>query len=191
MGPGAVERRGELLTRVSAFTESGLFDDAAPIEPPPARCFERSQSCADFRNGIDTVEEEERDDESSDWEDVDSDAEFTTPAKKGVASPIVTVADTDIAAIAPRKSSRLYRLGVLAFILAVSVPMLQNTPLLGKNSQPILGAKGGPIPNAVPTDNTMLVEDVSFWKRDNSPTSVCKRWSHQCACDEILVENYH
>lgn len=188
MGPGAAfERRRGLPRRVSAFTESGLFDDASPIEPPPARCFDQSQFFAESSSETSTNGEEERDAESSEWEDVDSDVESTKPAKRGVASPVVTVVDTDIAAIAPRRSSRLYRLGVLAFILAVSVPMLQNTPLLGKTNQPILGAKGGPIPNQPHVDSTMLVEDVSFWKREDTPTSVCKRWSHQCACDKIYV----
>lgn len=182
MEPGAVERRGGLARRVSAFREVGLFDDGSLIEPPPARWLEHSQS---LESETDRAEEEEKDD-NSEWEDVDSDADLTTAAR-GAASPTVTLVDTDIALIASRKSSRLHRLGVLALILAVSIPILQNTPLLGTNSHAILGARGGVIPHEARTDDRTLVEDVSFWKRDNSPTDVCKRWSHQCAYCQVLV----
>lgn len=168
---------------MSAFREVGLFDDDdSPVEPPPARWLEHPQS---LKSETDGVEQEERD-ENSEWEDVDSAADLTTAAK-GVASPTVTLIDTDIALVASPRSSRLHRLGVLALILAVSVPILQNTPLLGTNSHAILGAKGGVIPHEARTDDSMLVEDVSFWKRDNSPTDVCKRWSHQCAYRQVLV----
>ena len=84
---------------------------------------------------------------------------------------------TDNETVNPRSSS--YRLWMLALIVLISIPILYDTPLLGKSGPSILGAKAGVI-RRVETEKPAAIEgEIS--KRDNSPTDVCSRWSHQAA----------
>jgi hypothetical protein len=86
------------------------------------------------------------------WEDVDENEEDTDVS--GVSSKTVIVTP-----VRSRISRKMYRLGVLVLLLAMSLPLIRwRTPL---------GAEAGPIRGE-------LVD-----KRDNSPTDICKRWSHQ------------
>ena len=79
----------------------------------------------------------------------------------------------------PNPQSSSYRLWMLALIALISIPLLYDTPLLGKASPSILGAKAGVI-RRVETEKAAATEG-EIAKRDNSPTDVCSRWSHQAA----------
>ncbi len=79
----------------------------------------------------------------------------------------------------PQGSSFFYRLLMLALIVIIAVPLLNDTPIFGKARPSILGAKGGIIRR---TDAVPLVAiEGEVLKRDNSPTDVCSRWSQQAA----------
>ena len=79
----------------------------------------------------------------------------------------------------PNPQSSSYRLWMLALIVLISIPLLYDTPLLGKAGPSILGAKAGVI-RRVETEEAAATEG-EIAKRDNSPTDVCSRWSHQAA----------
>lgn len=72
-----------------------------------------------------------------------------------------------------------YRLWMLALIVVVAIPLLYDTPLLGQVGPSILGAKAGVI-RRVEAEKPAAIEG-EITKRDNSPTDVCSRWSHQSA----------
>lgn len=76
-------------------------------------------------------------------------------------------------------SSFIYRFSATALILAILVPLLHGVPWVGHASVSPIGVTGGVIrrePNPV-----VEVQDTNLAKRDNSPTDVCTRWSHQTA----------
>ncbi|OQN99803.1 hypothetical protein B0A48_14573 [Cryoendolithus antarcticus] len=70
----------------------------------------------------------------------------------------------------------MYRLGGLAFILALAFPMLQSTGFLGQSALPVQPVDAGVIPV---TARSHAGVDLS--RRDDSPTDVCFRWAQQSA----------
>ena len=80
---------------------------------------------------------------------------------------------------APTQQSSSSRLWMLALVALISIPLLYDTPLRGKAGPSILGAKAGVIRRAE-TDRPAAIQG-NIAKRDNSPTDVCSRWSHQAA----------
>ncbi len=79
----------------------------------------------------------------------------------------------------PPGSSLYYRLLMLALIVVIAVPLLHDTPLLGKAGPSILGAKAGVIRRDDAEAPAAIEGEII--KRDDSPTDVCSRWSHQAA----------
>ena len=70
------------------------------------------------------------------------------------------------------------RLILLAVLLAVALPSLHNSPIFSAGIT-LIGAKAGATRNRpVQEIRTLPKELVS---RDNSPTNICTRWSHQTA----------
>jgi hypothetical protein len=70
------------------------------------------------------------------------------------------------------------RLILLAVLLAVALPSLHNSPIFSAGIT-LIGAKAGATKDGpVPEIRTLPEELVS---RDNSPTNICTRWSHQTA----------
>jgi hypothetical protein len=167
--------------RVSAFREVGLFDDDNTLTVPPPKPATKSlpkrPSVVRFRSDASIIPSQELD---SEWEDVDSDEEsegFTDGFPKRLNRP-------------SWMSSKIGRLGILTYLLALSLPVFQSTSFFGSPGHTILGAKGGVI-REHPRDDGFKAAEVGLLRaRDNSPTDVCKRWSHQSECSflESLIE---
>ena len=107
-------------------------------------------------------------------------SEFTSQRSESIGNEKFVPYNTEIAnplQTTPKRSS--YRLWMLALIVVVAIPLLYDTPLLGQVGPSILGAKAGVI-RSVETEKPAAIEG-DLTKRDNSPTDVCSRWSHQSA----------
>lgn len=123
-----------------------------------------------FRSKTDIFEEEKKSEDE--WEDVDdTDSDDSTAEDDGTLSTTTLRPNTHT-----RTYSRLYRLGILAFLLAVTLPLLQNNPVVGDNGHILFGARGGVIPST-PAD--YMEEDEKLLRRGDTPTDICTRWSHQ------------
>jgi hypothetical protein len=150
--------------RKSVFRETGLFDDyspAMPPSPPPSR----PRLKVRFRSSNDVFEHTSTEEE---WEDVaESDTEWNwKPSTVLVAPPPITPTP---------KVSLVHRLSLLAFVLAIAIPMTHYIPF-GSSNRPMLGATGVPVPETAEP----IFEDV-LSRRDTDPTDYCKRWSQQSA----------
>lgn len=66
----------------------------------------------------------------------------------------------------------LLKLGVVALILAATLPFIQQPVSTEDNAGPSIGVDS----RAVPIERKMVLET-----RADSPTDVCTRWSHQSA----------
>jgi hypothetical protein len=155
--------------RKSAFRETGLFEDDTEYQPPspPCRPLSRPSLKVRFRSSNDVFE---LDSDDQEWEDaVESDEELSwqsttittpliVPSKSVTATPILSL---------------FRRLSFVAFMLAVTLPLVHFTPF-GTPSHPILGATGVPVKEAEEP-----IFDDALTKRDNNPTDYCKRWSQQ------------
>ena len=123
-----------------------------------------------FRSKTDIFEEEKKSEDE--WEDVyDADSGDSTAEDDGTLLTMTLRPNTYT-----RTYSRLYRLGILAFLLAVTLPLLQNNPVVGDNGHTLFGARGGVIPST-PAD--YMEEDEELLRRGDTPTDICTRWSHQ------------
>jgi hypothetical protein len=156
--------------RRSIFTEVGLIDEhtihtkrsPAPIlvtehalrQQRPSRTvrFRSRNSVFGEENGIDEVNDE------SDWESVDED-EITRPTSSSLSTHTMT-------------SSRLYRAGFFAVVLALMLPIIQMISIAP------LSVYGSSIPRA---SITSVAERSTLLERADSSTDVCKRWSGQSA----------
>jgi len=67
-------------------------------------------------------------------------------------------------------AAKLYRLGLLAGLLAIILPFLQMSTITP------VGVSGGAIPRSAIEQQT----NSQIGKREDSPTQVCRRWSGQC-----------
>ena len=72
------------------------------------------------------------------------------------------------------------RLMMLALVLLVAMPLLYDTPLLGKSGTSILGAEAGVIRRAGPQKKD-FIDGKLVTRRDITDTDVCNRWSQQSA----------
>jgi hypothetical protein len=70
------------------------------------------------------------------------------------------------------------RLFPFTFIFVAFMVVLHNSPLIGKAGETAIGVEGGVI--RTPIVDSVLVE-ADLAKRENSPTDVCTRFSHQSA----------
>ena len=74
------------------------------------------------------------------------------------------------------------RLMTLALILILAMPILYDTPLLGKAGPSIIGAKAGVIQKSeIRKKDFVDGQLVTRQQVTDSDTSVCNRWSHQSA----------
>lgn len=72
------------------------------------------------------------------------------------------------------------RLMMLAFVLLVAIPLLYDTPLLGKAGPSIIGAKAGLIRRSGPQKKD-FVDGYLVTRQAATDTNVCNRWSQQSA----------
>ncbi len=72
------------------------------------------------------------------------------------------------------------RLSILAFALLIVIPLIYDTPLLGKAGPSVLGVKAGVIGRSE-VQNKAFVEGELVVPRDNTNIDVCNRWSQQSA----------
>jgi hypothetical protein len=163
------------IRRRSVFMEVGLVDEGdfiaerknpTPIlirHPSPKRT--RPTLKVRFRSKADIFEEDERADEWGDVLDAEDDGSLATTRLSTTPS-------------AEKTYHHLYRLAVFALVLAVLLPYLQGNPVTGVSARIPLGARGG----VIPSTNVGIVEDDMLRRREDSPTTICKRWSHQSEC---------
>lgn len=158
--------------RCSIFTEVGLIDEHTintKRSPAPILVTEhalrrsRPSRTVRFRsrNSIFGGQEDvEGTDDESDWESVGEEEEdsnqvtSTTPFAHSISS------------------SRLYRAGLFAIVLALMLPIIQMISIAP------LSVYGSSIPRA---SITSLAERSTLVERADSQTDVCKRWSGQSA----------
>lgn len=159
--------------RRSVFREVGLGDedDTTSRDSTP----KRPQLKLRFRSKPDVFEYS-----SSEYSDSDEKSEELKEDSDIKSDALQEMVQTHSAAHARfQGSSSMYRFSAAALILAISLPLLHGTPWFGQASVPSIGVTGGVIrrdPNPVLDIHTdMLV------RRDNSPTDICTRWSHQTA----------
>ena len=72
------------------------------------------------------------------------------------------------------------RLMMVTLLLLVTMPLLHDTPLLGKAGSSILGAKAGPIRTSGPQKKD-FVDGRLVARQAVTDTNVCNRWSQQSA----------
>lgn len=72
------------------------------------------------------------------------------------------------------------RLMTLALVLLVAVPLLYDTPLVGRAGPSIIGAKAGLIRRRRPQEKD-FVEGKLVTRQASTDTDVCNRWSQQSA----------
>ncbi|KAF2495569.1 hypothetical protein BU16DRAFT_393241 [Lophium mytilinum] len=176
MKTGTVEQP---TRRRSVFMEVGLVDEEAfaaerrphtpTLIPNPSPKRSRPALKVRFRSEADIFGHNKDEDAET---NTDSEAE----AEVGDYDSLATTTLSSVPETG-KTYSRLYRLGILAFVLAVLLPLLQGNSVTGASERTLFGARGGVIPRH---DSEIVVED-GFVKREDSPTTVCKRWSHQSA----------
>jgi hypothetical protein len=154
--------------RKSVFTEVGLLDEqVVPLErsPMPGHGLRtlRPARTVRFRSQND-VFYEEKEEEAGDHSDDDHDWESVSDSDNDLAR-------NETIQIRPNPTyTKLCRLGLIAIVLALMLPILQIDAIVP------VGVKGGVIPqNAIE-----YLEDGSFRKREDTSTTACKRWSGQC-----------
>ncbi|KAF2639983.1 hypothetical protein P280DRAFT_24370 [Massarina eburnea CBS 473.64] len=154
--------------RKSVFAEVGLVDDAvvrrvrspAPMMLSYPKPWTRPARTVRFRSRNDIFDARaERDAEEVDDDDWESAS--------------VLDSDTDRQEIRFQASSytKLYRLGLLAILFALMLPVLQIDLMIP------VGVKGGMIPQ----DAIESVNKHGLERRDDTETQVCKRWAGQSA----------
>ncbi|KAF2834811.1 hypothetical protein M501DRAFT_989388 [Patellaria atrata CBS 101060] len=154
--------------RKSVFAEVGLIEDESNIQAIPAARLKRPLLRVRFRSKPDILGPVE--DHEHEWEDIDSDTDSFNSNDQ-----------TEDMATMPypyTSASRLSRLTLLAIFLAIIVPILHNTPLLGGDGHIPFGAKGGVIRHEQRGSRTL---SAPLARRSDSATDVCHRWSHQAA----------
>ena len=148
--------------RSSAFVETGLGGSDAFIDAKLKKRDSRPRLQVRFKSELEIHEPEER--------GAHTGKEDSTPFQR------VSFSDSFEAPSFP--SPNMPRLFVLALLLAIVIPSLNNSPFLKAGVSPI-GAKAGVIRTVPRSEISNLPEDVV--RRDNSPTEICTRWSHQTA----------
>ena len=152
-----------LRRRSSAFIEVGLCGDDAILDAKLNRYDSRLRKEVSSQSEIE-IHESEDIDGAFKWDKPQSDFE-----RHSIAAYLSAPSFTFLS---------MPRLILLAVLLAVTLPSLHNSPIFSAGITSI-GAKAGATKNgAVQEIRTLSEELVS---RDNSPTNICTRWSHQTA----------
>lgn len=161
--------------RRSVFKETGLLNDDPLVRSITPRPVQRPLHNIRFESTSDISVSSDDWDEWEGGDAVESDDEpFST-----FDSTNVTSSKVHPSASRPLRLLTYHRLGMLAAILLIAVPILHNTPILGKPEHTMLGARGGVIPREATTPADL--GDYALLKRQDTQTSICKRWSHQSA----------
>lgn len=163
--------------RKSVFREVGLADDdsdnyapvptspihSIPILSPTPSLLRKATSPSRFSNErLEEVKEEELgDDEDSEYDSSDFE-QRKRELFEGQAFTEVKAADVAAAS----GMTRLYRLCLLALLVFLVVPVT-NLPFFGSSGAALGGAYAGVVP-----------QGMDVFKRADSPTDVCTRWSH-------------
>lgn len=100
--------------------------------------------------------------------------------KAGLGSPSVIEMNTVESAAPPRAFPSMARVLSVIFIVAVALPLLHNAPLIGQAGHAMHGAEGGVMRKSQSMHGEPVM-DGGLVKRQNSPTDICTRWSHQSA----------
>ena len=140
----------------SKFKETGLddgYEDIAPVPSQDALLYGLSDS-----HDAEVLHE----DGQSDTDD----SEIDTPQL-----------EKSDAALSRTNLPSLTRLHLLALILVITIPLLQNLPFAGRSGQGIIGVEGRVVERSSVQERAAV--DGELVGRDNSPTDVCTRWSHQ------------
>ncbi|KAJ9648749.1 hypothetical protein H2199_000662 [Coniosporium tulheliwenetii] len=164
--------------RRSVFKEIGLLNDdplvrsitPQPVQRPLQNM--RLQSTSDISVSSDDWDE---------WEGGDA-VESDDEPSSTINSTGMTLLNSSKAHPSACRSlgfSTFHRLGILALVLLIAIPILHNTPILGKPEHTMLGARGGVIRRDAA--GPAHVGEHELLKRQDTQTSICKRWSHQSA----------
>ena len=94
-----------------------------------------------------------------------------------------SIEDSSLSRSATRSSTVLAmpRLYVFSFLIAIFLPLLHSSPLIGKAGESAIGVEGGVIRNTARDAEIMSEMGGEMVKRQNSPTDVCNRWAHASA----------
>lgn len=155
-GPSSTNSAGQRRRWISKFKEIGLDDGSEEIaattsQGAPLHGRSHSLDAAALYHDIDT--------------DTD-DSEIDTPR--------LEKSDPTIRRSNFRSMTRLH---LLALILVITIPVLQNLPFAGVFGQGIIGVEGRVVERSAVQERATI--DGELVSRDNSPTDVCTRWSHQ------------
>ncbi|KAF2753639.1 hypothetical protein EJ05DRAFT_541666 [Pseudovirgaria hyperparasitica] len=147
--------------RLSVFREVGLDDEddttlftSLPLQRPQLRVRFRSHNSIINPNGEDNA------DDSDDWESIDH--------VEGDDFDCQSDEDVDVITVQSR-ASLPYRLTLLALFVAIALPIVQSAPYLVSARDSLWR----PWTTVNPSNNLQ--------RREDSPTNICKRWSHQSA----------
>jgi len=152
-----------LRRRSSAFVEVGLCGDDAILDAKLNRFDSRLRKQVGLQNEIEISEPEDIDGAPK-WDKPQSDLERHS-----------IIAHLSVPSFTFPSMPRLI---LLAALLAFALPSLYNSPLFSAGITPI-GANAGPTKDVPAQEIRTLPEELV--SRDNSPTNICTRWSHQTA----------
>ena len=77
--------------------------------------------------------------------------------------------------------SSIPRLYYLSFLFAVFLPLLHNSPLVGRAGNVAIGVEAVAIRQPLAEREVLEEQNEELLERDSSPTDICKRWAHQSA----------
>ena len=166
------------LRRKSVFKE--ILDDevdervASISTRPGGRPVQRVR----FRSRAEVLNPEEDDD----WEDVDED-DFVNLTTTVVVDPVPTV-------IRATMSSKIYKIGALAFLLLLVLPLVQDLPFIQNANPTAFGVNGGVIRDTPNLEEPVVIEALLEKRQD--PANVCTRFSQQSKTSALnFIAWYH
>jgi hypothetical protein len=158
----------DIQRRRSVFREVGLDDEVERLEAPATK--PSRPSSVRFRSKPDVRVIEP-------YQDVEPENEFINEPPKSISHPATSVRLRPLSPVPNRnKSSLMYRLGALTFLVAAVVPVLHSSGYFREGALPIQPVSAGVIPEGA---RSHMGVDLS--RRDDSPTNVCFRWAQQSA----------
>jgi hypothetical protein len=150
-------RRDRSPAPIQTITTPTLILDPTPKRLRPTRTVRFQSQAHVFEEN---VQVRVRDEDDDDWEsDLDEDDEETLAAMKLYPNPNNRT----------HAYSGSYRVGLLALMLALMLPVIQMNPIAA------IGVRGGVVRGARQTIDAQVI------RRDDTNPQVCKRWSHQAA----------